>query len=70
MIFPITEENENVLLYVLDIYDKTQQIFSVNKENSTEYLDIVNYIELNFTKQDILRILIKLNSHYIETHSN
>ena len=63
MIFPITEENENVLLYVLDIYDKTQQIFSVNKENSTEYLDIVNYIELNFTKQDILRILIKLNIH-------
>ena len=54
IVFPITEDNENVLLYLLDLYEKSQQIFSVNKSSSTEYLDIVNYIELNFAKQDIL----------------
>jgi hypothetical protein len=54
-VFPINPENEHLLLYVLDIYDKAQSLFSVAKTNSQEYLDIVNYIEINLSKPEVMR---------------
>lgn len=53
--YPINQENDHVLLYLLDLYDKAQQMFSVNKLNNSEYLDIVNYIELNLIKPEVMR---------------
>jgi hypothetical protein len=59
-VFPINSENEHLLLYVLDIYDKAQSLFSVSKTNAHEYLDIVNYIEINLSKPDIMLMKSKL----------
>ncbi len=56
-VFPINPENEHLLLYVLDLYDKAQSLFSVSKTNAQEYLDIVNYIEINLCKPDVMRNL-------------
>jgi hypothetical protein len=53
-VFPINSENEHLLLYVLDIYDKAQSLFSVSKTNAQEYLDIVNYIEINLSKPEVM----------------
>ena len=50
------EDNFNAL----DLYDKAQQMFGVNKNGTTEYLDIVNYIELNLSKPEILLTKNKL----------
>lgn len=58
--FPINQENEHALLFMLDLYDKAQQMFGVNKNGTTEYLDIVNYIELNLSKPEILLTKNKL----------
>lgn len=52
--YPINNENEHILLYALDIYDKAQSIFSVSKSNSQEFVDVVNYVELNLTKSEIM----------------
>jgi hypothetical protein len=59
--YPINSDNEHVLLYALDVYDKAQSIFSINKPNSQEYLDVVNYIELNLTKPDVLCKILSKN---------
>ncbi len=53
-VFPIHSDNEHLLLYVLDIYDKAQSLFSVSKTNAQEYLDIVNYIEINLSKPEVM----------------
>ncbi len=53
-VFPIHSDNEHLLLYVLDIYDKAQSLFSVSKTNAHEYLDIVNYIEINLSKPEVM----------------
>ena len=58
--FPINQENEHVLLFMLDLYDKAQQMFGVSKNGNTEYLDIVNYIELNLSKPEVLLTKNKL----------
>lgn len=58
--FPINQENDHVLLFFLDIYDKAQQMFGVMKNGSQEFLDIVNYIELNLTKPEVLLTKNKL----------
>ena len=58
--FPINQENDHVLLFMLDLYDKAQQMFGVSKNGSTEYLDIVNYIELNLSKPVVLLTKNKL----------
>ena len=58
--FPINQENDHVLLFMLDLYDKAQQMFGVNKNGSVEYLDIVNYIELNLSKPEVLLTKNKL----------
>ena len=58
--FPINQENDHVLLFMLDLYDKAQQMFGVSKNSSTEYLDIVNYIELNLSKPEVLLTKNKL----------
>lgn len=58
--FPINQENDHVLLFMLDLYDKAQQMFGVSKNGSTEYLDIVNYIELNLSKPEVLLTKNKL----------
>ena len=55
--FPINNENRKILLHALDYYDKAQSIFSVNKSRSQEYLDSINYIELNLVKSDIMRMI-------------
>jgi hypothetical protein len=52
--YTINSENEHILLYVLDIYDKAQSIFSITKSNALEYVDVVNYIELNLSKSDVM----------------
>ncbi len=52
--YTINSENEHILLYALDIYDKAQSIFSVSKSNAQEYVDVVNYIELNLFKSDVM----------------
>ena len=52
--FPINPENDHVLLFMLDLYDKAQQMFGVIKNGKKEYLDIVNYIELNLNKPEVL----------------
>lgn len=54
-VFPINTDNEHLLLYLLDIYDKAQSMFSVSKVNSQEFLDIVNYVELNLSKPEVMR---------------
>ena len=58
--YPINQENDHVLLFLMDLYDKAQQMFGVNKNGNTEYLDIVNYIELNLTKPEVLLTKNKL----------
>ena len=58
--FPINKENDHVLLFMLDLYDKAQQMFGVSKNGNTEYLDIVNYIELNLSKPEVLLTKNKL----------
>ena len=58
--FPINQENDHVLLFMLDLYDKAQQMFGVSKNGNTEYLDIVNYIELNLSKPEVLLTKNKL----------
>ena len=58
--FPINQENDHVLLFMLDLYDKAQQMFGVSKNGSIEYLDIVNYIELNLSKPEVLLTKNKL----------
>lgn len=58
--FPINQDNDHVLLFLLDLYDKAQQMFGVTKNGQTEYLDIVNYIELNLTKPEVLLTKNKL----------
>ena len=58
--YPINQENEHVLLFLMDLYDKAQQMFGVNKGGNTEYLDIVNYIELNLSKPEVLLTKNKL----------
>ena len=45
----------------MDLYDKAQQMFGVNKGGNTEYLDIVNYIELNLSKPEVLLTKNKLD---------
>ncbi len=52
--YTINSENEHILLYVLDIFDKAQSIFSITKSNALEYVDVVNYIELNLSKSDVM----------------
>ena len=52
--YPINNDNEHLLLYALDIYEKAQSIFAVSKSNVQEYVDVVNYIELNLTKSEIM----------------
>lgn len=52
--YPISTENEHLLLYLLDIYDKSQELFAVSKTNSQEYVDVVNYIELNLNKPEVM----------------
>lgn len=58
--FPINQDNDHVLLFLLDLYDKAQQMFGVSKNGQTEYLDIVNYIELNLSKPEVLLTKNKL----------
>jgi len=58
--YPINQENDHVLLFLMDLYDKAQQMFGVSKNGNTEYLDIVNYIELNLTKPEVLLTKNKL----------
>ena len=58
--YPINQENDHVLLFLMDLYDKAQQMFGVNKNGNVEYLDIVNYIELNLTKPEVLLTKNKL----------
>ena len=58
--YPINQENDHVLLFMLDLYDKAQQMFGVSKNGNTEYLDIVNYIELNLSKPEVLLTKNKL----------
>jgi hypothetical protein len=57
-VFPINTENEYLLLYAIDIYDKAQSLFSVSKPNSQEFLDIVNYIEINLSKPDVMCMIL------------
>ena len=71
--YPINQENDHILLFLLDLYDKAQQMLAVNKGGSTEYLDIVNYIELNLVKPEILLTknklaFIKYKSLFIAIH--
>ena len=58
--YPINQENDHVLLFMLDLYKKAQQMFGVIKNGNTEYLDIVNYIELNLSKPEVLLTKNKL----------
>ena len=58
--YPINNDNDHVLLFLLDMYDKAQQMFSVNNNGVKEYVDICNYIELNFSKPEIVLIKNKL----------
>ena len=57
--FLIDEENDLVLLSILDIYDKSQKLFSLGGKNQ-DYADIVNYIEINLIKSNILLMKNKL----------
>ena len=71
--YPINQENDHILLFLLDLYDKAQQMLGVNKGATTEYLDIVNYIELNLVKPEILLTknklaFIKYKSLFIAIH--
>jgi len=59
--YPINTDNEHVLLYFIDLYDKAQQMFAVSKMGNTEYLDIVNYIELNLNKQGVMLTKTKMS---------
>ena len=59
--YPINTENDHVLLYFIDLYDKAQQMFAVSKMGNTEYLDIVNYIELNLNKQGVMLTKTKMS---------
>ena len=52
--YPINNDNDHVLLFILDLYDKAQQMFAVNRGSNSEYLDIVNYIEMNLTKPEVM----------------
>lgn len=52
--FPINEDNDILLLYLIDLYNKCQYIFSLGKDNNSEFVDIVNYIEMNLSKADVL----------------
>lgn len=52
--FPINEENDLVLFSMLDVYDKAQQMFSVGGKSYQDYADIVNYIEINLVKPEIM----------------
>ena len=56
--FPINEENDLVLFSIIDTFEKAQQIFSVTSKNSQDYADIVNYIEINLIKPEILRKIV------------
>ena len=58
--YPINQDNDHVLLSMLDLYDKAQQMFAVNRMGVSEYLDIVNYIELNLTKPEVMLTKNKL----------
>lgn len=58
--YPINQDNDHVLLFLLDLYDKAQQMFGVSKNGQTEYLDVVNYIELNLSKPEVLLTKNKL----------
>jgi hypothetical protein len=68
--YPINQENEHVLLFLIDLYDKAQQMFAVNRNGGNEYLDVVNYIELNLIKPEVMltknkMALIKYKSLFI-----
>ena len=54
--FPINQDNDHSLLFLLDLYDKAQQMLGVTKNEQTEYLDIVKYIELNLSRPEVLLI--------------
>ena len=71
--YPINQDNDHVLLYLLDLYDKAQQMFAVNKVGGSEFLDIVNYIELNLNKPEVMltknkMAIIKFKSIFIIIH--
>jgi len=71
--YPINQDNDHVLLYLLDLYDKAQQMFAVNKVGGSEFLDIVNYIELNLNKPEVMltknkMAIIKFKSLFIIIH--
>jgi hypothetical protein len=58
--YPINSDNDQMLLYLLDVYDKAQQMFSVSKTSNQEYLDIANYIELNLNRPEVMCKYINL----------
>ncbi|MCQ2819297.1 MAG: hypothetical protein MJ252_18695 [archaeon] len=58
--YPINNDNDHSLLFMLDLYDKAQQMFAVTNAGNTEYLDLVNYIELNLSNPEVLLTKNKL----------
>lgn len=56
--FPINDENDLALFGIIDTFEKAQQMFSLSG-SSSEYADLVNYIEINLIKPEVLRKLYK-----------
>ena len=53
--FPINDENDIALFSMLDMFDKAQQMFLISGKNYQDYADIVNYIEINLIKPEVMR---------------
>lgn len=52
--FPINDDNELILFAILDTYDKAQQLFCVGGKQNQDFADIVNYIEINMVKPEVM----------------
>lgn len=52
--FPVNDTNETVLFSLIDTFEKAQNMFLVNSKTGSEYADLVNYIEFNVVKPDVM----------------
>lgn len=52
--FPVNEENDLILFSIIDSFENAQKLFSIYNKNNIDYADIVNYIEINLVKPEVL----------------
>ena len=58
--FANINDKEATLLNLIDIYDKAQDMFLINARGNSEFLDIVNYVEVNMSMRNVMLVRSKL----------